>query len=194
MWSGDREQGEKWISRLRELGTPVVDKVGPTNYRDWLKLFGAAAPVGRYYAAKNRSLAQLNSAVISALVDGGERRTSPFSGIVLHDFRGAPTRVPLSATAFGTRKEHYMVEIIAAWEPPAEDDGERHREWARILSENLAPHALPGGYPNMLGPDDYEQTAHAYGANAARLLQLKRRFDPEGVFSSAIALPLKKSA
>jgi len=47
-----------------------------------------------------------------------------------------------------------MVEIIAAWDPTAEDDGENHREWARTLSENLAPHALPVGYPNVLGPDD----------------------------------------
>jgi FAD/FMN-containing dehydrogenase len=194
MWSGDGEHGEEWIARLRQFGTPVVDKVGPTSYLDWLSMFAATAPVGRYYAAKNRSLAQLNPAVISALVAAGEQRTSPFSGIILHDFRGAGTRVPLAATAFGMRKEHFMVEIIAAWESTAEDDGENHRKWARCLSENLAPHALPGGYPNMLGPDDYAQTAHAFGANAARLQQLKRRFDPEGVFSSAISLPLRRAA
>lgn len=87
-----------------------------------------------------------------------------------------------------------MVEIIAAWEPTAEDDGEKHRAWARGLSEELAAHALPGGYPNMLGPDDYERTAQAYGANTGRLQQLKRRFDPDGVFRSAISLPLQRAA
>ena len=87
-----------------------------------------------------------------------------------------------------------MVETIAAWDPTAEDDGENHREWARTLSERLAPHALPGGYPNMLGPDDCEQTVHAYSANAGRLLQLKRLFDPQGVFTSAISLPLQRAA
>jgi hypothetical protein len=84
----------------------------------------------------------------------------------------------------------FLIEIITAWEPAAEDDGEKHREWARTLSENLAPHTLPGGYPNMLGANDHEQTAHAYGANAVRLQQLKRRFDPGGVFTSAISLPM----
>ena len=122
------------------------------------------------------------------------QRSSPFSVIVIDDFRGAATRVPLAATAFGLRKEHFMVEIIAAWEPTAADDGEKHRKWARTLSENLAPHALPGGYPNVLGPDDYEQTVHAYGANTGRLQQLKRRFDSDGVFSSAISLPLQRAA
>jgi FAD/FMN-containing dehydrogenase len=194
MWSGEAIQGEEWIARLRQLGTPVVDRVGTITYLDWLGLFVAAAPVGRHYAGKNRSLAQLTPAAISTLVEGGLRRSSPFSGIIVHDFRGAATRVPLAATAFGLRKEHFMVEIIAAWDPAAEDDGENHREWARTLSENLVPHALPGGYPNMLGPDDSEQTAHAYGANAGRLQRLKRLFDPDGVFSSAISLPLQKAA
>ena len=87
-----------------------------------------------------------------------------------------------------------MVEIIAAWEPTAEDDGENHRGWARTVSNNLAPHALPGGYPNMLGPDDYEQTAHAYGANSERLQLVKRLVDPNGVFTSAISLPLQRAA
>ena len=131
---------------------------------------------------------------MSALATGGQQRSSPFSAIIVHDFRGAPTRVPLAATAFGLRKEHFMVEIIAAWEPAAESNGENHREWARTLSENLAPHALPGGYPNMLAPDGHEQTAHAYGANTGRLLQLKRLHDPEGVFTSAISLPLQRAA
>jgi FAD/FMN-containing dehydrogenase len=40
-----------------------------------------------------------------------------------------------------------------------------------------------------LVPDDREQVAGAYGGNAARLRVLKRRFDPDGVFASAIPLP-----
>jgi FAD/FMN-containing dehydrogenase len=192
MWSGgDSKQGEELIARLRQLGAPVMDQVGTITYQDWLGMFGAAAPVGRHYAAKNRSLAQLTPAVISALIAGGQQRSSLFSAIILHDFRGAATRVPLAATAFGLRKEHVMVEIIAAWEPTAKSDGENHRDWARTLSENLAPHALPGGYPNMLGPDDDEQTAHAYGTNLGRLQQVKRLYDPDGVFTSAISLPLR---
>ena len=194
MWSGDEKQGQESIAKLRQAGTPVVDKIGPITYLDWLNMFAAGAPVGRHYAAQTRSLARLTPEAISTLVASGQDRSSPFSGIIVHDFRGGATRVPLAATAFGLRKEHYLIEIITAWEPTAEDDGGSHRQWARTLSENLAPHALPGGYPNMLGPDDYEQTAHAYGANAARLQQLKRRLDPDGVFSSAVSLPLQRAA
>ena len=55
-------------------------------------------------------------------------------------------------------------------------------------SAELAPYSLPGGYPNLLGPDDATQTAVAYGPNAGRLLALKEYLDPHSVFS-ATALP-----
>jgi len=52
-----------------------------------------------------------------------------------------------------------------------------------------ARYALPGGYANLLGPDAHDQIGPAYGPNTARLREVKRRFDPDNVFSSAIPLP-----
>ena len=85
-----------------------------------------------------------------------------------------------------------MAEIIASW-PPADgrgaDDGDAaHRQWADATADLLDPHALPGGYPNLLTADHPEQTAHAYGPNAARLTALKDTYDPDCVFT-AIPLP-----
>jgi len=194
MWNGEASHGEGFIAQLRQLGKPVLEQVGLMSYRDWLGMFEAAAPVGRHYAAQTRSLAALSPDIISTLIAAGRNRSSPFSAIVLHHFRGAATRVPLAATAFGLRKEHFMVEVIAAWDPAVEDDGKAHIQWARTVSETLAPHALPGGYPNMLGPDEREQTAQAYGSNTSRLQTVKRLFDPEGIFCSATSLPLQKTA
>jgi hypothetical protein len=57
----------------------------------------------------------------------------------------------------------------------------------------LAPHALPGGYPNLLGPDDEHQVAAAYGPHTARLLAVKARLDPDGVFT-ATPLPRQTDA
>jgi hypothetical protein len=79
-----------------------------------------------------------------------------------------------------------MIEILAAWEPG--DRGARHPDWTHRVANNLARHALPGGYPNVLGPTDHEQIAHAYGPNGPRLRAAKIRFDPDGIFS-AIPLP-----
>jgi FAD/FMN-containing dehydrogenase len=69
------------------------------------------------------------------------------------------------------------------WEP-SDAAASAHERWADDLSDQLAPHALPGGYPNLLGPEEQDRLVIAYGPNAARLRELKRHFDPEGIFSS----------
>jgi FAD/FMN-containing dehydrogenase len=190
-WIGDPVQGEPVVARLSRLGTPLLVQIAPMTYTDVLGMFDAHAVNGRHYAVPTRWLSELAPQVISSLVKAGGTRTSPFTAILLYHFHGAATRIPADATAFGLRREHFLVEMIAAWEPGAEDDGARHWRWAQDLSWALAPMALPGGHPNLLGPDDRDQIALAYGANTARLKDLKRRFDPDSVFS---ATPLPGSS
>ena len=84
-----------------------------------------------------------------------------------------------------------MVDVICCWDPTSQKKSELHRQWAKNLSKALAPMALPGGYPNMLGPDDSEQIFFAYGSNAERLMAAKKRFDQDDVFSSATPLRVR---
>jgi FAD/FMN-containing dehydrogenase len=194
MWSGAIGRGEEWIAKLKRLGTPVMEQVGPMTYGDWLAMWDSHVVPGRYVAAQSRWLAGFTPETIVPFVAGMQQKTAPFSGIILHHFYGAGARVPLASTAFGLRREHVLVEIVAIWEATAGDDGHAHYQWAQKVSQSLAPYALPGGYPNMLGPDEHEQASQAYGANLGRLQRVKRLFDPEGVFASAISLPLQKVA
>src|SRR5215468_1611561 len=187
VWSGEAAPGEKAIDELARLGTPLVSQVGPMTYPAMLGLFDPSIVDGRHYAIRTRSVADFTPGVISALAEAGPAVTSPLSIISIHHFHGAAGRVPLDATAFGIRRRHLTFEIVAAWQPD-DADGARHRAWADSFSAALAPHALPGGYPGLLGPDAHDQIAAAYGQNATRLHAAKARFDPGGVFC-ATALP-----
>jgi hypothetical protein len=152
-----------------------------------LGLFDVGFGAGGHYAIRTRSVPSFTADVISGLVDAGSARPSSLPGMSIHHFHGASARVPIESTAFGIRRDHLVVEIVAAWEP---NNGEaaRHRAWADSVWTALAAGALPGGYANLLGPDDHDQIAQAYGQNATRLLAAKTRFDPDGIFS-AIPLP-----
>jgi FAD/FMN-containing dehydrogenase len=186
VWCGDLSHGDHVIEPLRSLSTPLVANVAPTSYAELLSQFDAFVVDGRHYAGRTRNVSRFTPEVIAALAAAGEHQTSRHSGVVVHHFHGAATRVPVEDTAFGLRTPHRMIEIVAAWEP--DDDAAAHVGWADRVDADLAPHALAGGYPNMLGPGAHEQIAHAYGSNAGRLSAAKRRFDPDGVFS-AIDLP-----
>jgi hypothetical protein len=187
LWNGDKQRGEQVIRDLQALGTPQLAQVGPMTYGDMLALFLDAAD-GCHWETRTRSLSALTPGAIDAIVTAVARKTSPHSMVNFHHLHGAATRIPAEATAFGMRQEHFMVEIIAGWEPDG-SNGAAHRQWAQDLWESLAPFALPGGYANFLTPRDREQVRDAYGSNGARLSSLKRRFDPDGVFASAIPLP-----
>jgi FAD/FMN-containing dehydrogenase len=84
-----------------------------------------------------------------------------------------------------------MVEIVASWDPGSATDANTHRQWAKSLSSALEVDSIPGGYASLLAhPGAYEQIDSAYGCNALRLRRLKKRFDPDGVFSPATAFPV----
>ena len=190
LWNGDKLQGERAMDHLQALGKPQLTQVGPMTYTDMLAPIDTllAELAGCHWEIRTRSLPVLTPGAIDAIVAAIARRTSPHLMVNWHHFHGAAVRVPAGATAFGLRQEHFMVEIIACWDPDG-SNGAAHRQWAKDLWKSLAPFALPGGYANLLGPDDRDQAAGAYGDNAARLRALKRRFDPDRVFTSAIPLP-----
>ena len=190
LWNGERCQGERAMEDLRAFGTPRSAQVGPATYADLLAQFDAwvEAADGCHWETRTRSLPALTAGAADAIIAAKARAASPLCSVFWHHFHGAATRVAPDSAAFGLRREHLMVEIVAGWKPDG-DDGAANRRWAQDLWQSLAPFALPGGYANLLGPDDREQAAGAYGGNAARLRVLKHRFDPDGVFASAIPLP-----
>jgi len=188
-WSGEHSEGEQIITGLQTLGTPILVRVGPMSCSDLLAMHDTHVVNGRHYAVKTHWISAMTPEVISKLVAAGAYRASPLSAIKLYPFHGAATRVPFDATAFGLRREHFLVEITAAWEPG--DNIAIHRQWAQNFSRALAPVELPGGYPNLLGPEELDRIAQAYGDNIGRLQQVKRRFDPEWIFS---ATPLPREA
>jgi len=185
-WCGDADVGEPVLTRIAGFGKPLMAHVGPVTLPDVLAGTDDRFVFGRHMEVRTRTVAALTPAVRDVLESGAQDMTSPFSAVVLHSLRGAAARVPVGDTAFGNRAAHAMVEMIAVWEP--DDSPRRHRAWLHELSSALAPHAMPGGYPNLLGPDAADQIEDAYGPNSARLLTAKRHFDPDGVFR-ALVLP-----
>ena len=189
LWNGNKHRGECLMRDLQALGTPQLAQVGPMTYSDMLALYDPwlDATAGCHWEMRTRSLPALMPDAIDVITRAVAGRTSPYSMVNWHHLHGAATRIPPEATAFGLRQQHFMLEIIAGWDPSG-SNSTVHRQWAHDLWESLAPFALPSSYANQLAPNDREQARDAY-SNGARLKALKRRFDPDGVFASAIPLP-----
>ena len=70
--------------------------------------------------------------------------------------------------------------LLSQWTDPA--DTEPNIAWTRETFESLQPHMANRRYVNYLSADDAGYSRDAYGANYDRLVELKRRYDPENVF------------
>lgn len=182
VWSGDPADGERFLAEVAALGKPLVEQVRPMQFQETFVPADARAAVPARSAMRTRSIAELGPDSVAALVAAGGDRTSPLSVVSWQYLRGAATRVAPDATAFGMRRDHFMLQIIPVWETAY--GAERHVAWAEELSRTLAPQALPGGYPNLLAPDMREQAEHSYAANLPRLRQVKQQYDPDSVFTA----------
>lgn len=98
----------------------------------------------------------------------------------IYPINGAPQRVPADATAFGHRDASFATVIAGMW--PDAADNPKNIQWVRDYSDAITPHSEAGGYINFMSEDDQGRVAANYGANYNRLLEVKRRYDPDNVF------------
>jgi FAD/FMN-containing dehydrogenase len=193
-WCGRPEEGERRLAPFRELGTLLVDTLGKTTYGASLTAFDAHIVNGQHVFMQTCWLPALDSASIDALREAIDAAVSPGCAILTHDFKGAASRVPAEATAFGLRRDHVLVEIIALCADGCdESEQQRHKQWAKSTREALDAMAFPGGYPNILFDSEPDRVAQSYGPNAERLIRAKRQYDSSNVFRSTIPLPASGS-
>ena len=189
-WCGSQEQGEARLVPFTKLGTLLAGSAEAMSYGAALRTFDAHIVNGRCTFIATCWIPALDAASINVFVEAMRTAVSPGCAIATHEFKGAASRVPADATAFGLRRDHVLVEIIAAQPDQQEKHNAlRHQHWARATLDAFKTLALPGGYPNLLGRDDTDRAAKSFGPNARRLAEAKQHYDPNNLFRSAIPLP-----
>ena len=189
-WCGRPEEGEAQVAPFLKLGTLLASSVQTTSYKSSLSAFDAYIVNGQRTFMETCWLPDLAAGGVDALIYAMAGAVSPGCAILTHEFKGAASRVPAGSTAFGLRRDHVLVEILATFPDRGDElEARRHRRWARDARLAFGSIALPGGYPNLLARDDVERAVHSYGDNAARLIKAKHRYDPDNVFRSAVPLP-----
>jgi FAD/FMN-containing dehydrogenase len=181
-YAGSPERGEQALAALRHFGSPLADALAPRPYVQLQGLFDAAVPHGWHYYWKSWELPPLTDDAIDTLVGQAARVTSERSYIIVFHLGGAIARVGEQDTAYPQRAAAHNVNINAAW-LPGDGDGDRHVAWARDTFAALEPFGTGRAYVNFLADEGQERVRAAYGEQKyARLVALKRTFDPSNVF------------
>jgi FAD/FMN-containing dehydrogenase len=176
----DVDRVEADVLPLRRFGSPAADMIQRMPYPalntgvDWL------SPAGVLAYWKSAFFSELSDAAVDVMTGAFERSPSDLCAFVVEDFHGAVTRVPPTATAYPHRKPGFNLFLISQWSDL--DLTDTAIAWARETFGALSPYMADRSYTNYLSADDYDRVRHAYGPNYERLVELKRRYDPDNHF------------
>jgi FAD/FMN-containing dehydrogenase len=174
--------GEAAVRPMLEVGTPFMTAVGPASYSSVMEAFDAGLPAGERYASKAHYLKALSDGVIETIMTHMPGMTGSLTVAYLDALGGAPGRIAETATAFAHRDAPYAFHIMPGWTDHSRD--EEVLAWANRLHTDMSRHATGGVYVNLLGPDEEDRIPAAYGVNYDRLVEVKRKWDPENLFRS----------
>jgi FAD/FMN-containing dehydrogenase len=181
-FAGPIEDGEQALRPLRACRTPLLDLVGPTPYVGFQSALDSTVAHGWNYYWKSTHLPELGDDLIDVIAEHAFSCSSPRSYVALFHLKGAVSRVPDGATAFGNRQASHAITLDGVWRP-GEDFGDRDTAWARTFFAALGPFRQ-GVYVNFLGGDETRgRVREAYGDSVYdRLVEVKSRYDPDNVF------------
>jgi len=179
--AGDPEQAEQDLAPFKNWGSPLIVEVGRMPYPVMNTLLDAGYPAGSLNYWLSSFTRGLPDELLDTMVERFASVPSPMTGILLEHFHGAVTRVGVTDTAVPHRAEGWNLLIPSVWMDS--DDTDENIAWTRETHSAFSPYLEDARWLNYLGDDQGTDAVQAaYGPNYDRLLDLKRRYDPENVF------------
>ncbi len=178
--AGDPDEGRQAIEPIRHLGTPYGEHIGVQPFTAWQQAFDPLLAPGARNYWKSHNFVELADGMIDLLVKYVAEVPSPHCEIFIGQLGGQINRLTPDATAYSHRDAEFVVNVHGRWETAAEDD--RGISWSRDFYRDAARFATGGVYVNFMTEEETDRVGAAYGPNWDRLVEIKRRYDPDNLF------------
>jgi FAD/FMN-containing dehydrogenase len=182
VWShtGATDEAEQILAGVRGSHPPAFELVGPMPHPVLQSLFDGVSGPGSQNYWRGDVFDELTDEAIAAHVEGGAGVPTIFSGLHLYPIDGSPARVAPGSTPWNYRGARFAQVIFAA--DPDPTSGDVMRDWVVESWEATHPFSIGGAYVNFLGEEGEDRLQDSYGANYARLRDVKRKYDPTNLF------------
>jgi FAD/FMN-containing dehydrogenase len=183
-FSGDLSETDEVLAPIHALGEPVADLLRDQPYVEVQSYLDEFEPRGLHYYWKTGYAAGLSDALLGAELELFAECPIPDVEIGSLHIGGALNELPEDDGAVGNRDARHVIGVNGMWAPD-EPRAEEFQDWIRAAFERLRPETTGRNYVNFQTADEDERRVReTYGDNFARLAALKRRYDPDNVFSS----------
>ena len=180
-YTGPLKKAEKAFKPIRAFKTPALDMVGPIPHPVMQSMFDALFPPGLQWYWKADFVRELTDEAVALHHYQGSRMPTMLSTMHLYPIDGAAARVKNHATPWAYRDAKWA-EVIVGVDPDPKNK-EKITAWAREYWDALHPHNAPGAYVNfMMDTEGEERVKASYGKNHAKLVKIKKKYDPANFF------------
>jgi FAD/FMN-containing dehydrogenase len=177
-YAGEAEAGERAVAPFRALADPIADMVRPMPYAGLFEPVDDMEVVEE--SARSIFLDGFDGAAARTVVEHLRASTAPMAVAQLRALGGAMARVPAEATAFAHRDRPIMAGVGCVYDDA--HDRPTHDAWADGFAADLRRGGA-GVYVNFLSDEGPERVREAYpGPTWDRLVEVKRRYDPDNLF------------
>lgn len=184
---GPVDQAPPVLAPLQHLGTPVADMSATAPYIESQRAVDDLFPDGGRYYWKSHMVDELSDQLIDTLVAADTARPSPESVIFIRALGGAVARVDENSTAYPHRAARFNISIDGTWHDPDLDT--EAIDWVRSTWCQVEPFANGGVYLNFAGFGGDTDAVATFGKHESRLAEIRRAYDPAGLFESAAHRP-----
>ena len=178
IYNGDFRQGIALLQPLLELG-PLTTVFNDITLPEFELINGASTLVDNrsaYICSGMMPPGGFTPEAIEIFQRYMANAPSPDSFIVWTHGGGAIEQVAPDATAFVHRRARFIPEVKSIWQNPGQ--ARANIEWAHAFFRELEPF-FTGAYVNYIDPLLAGWPSKYYGDNYPRLLDIKRRVDPD---------------
>jgi FAD/FMN-containing dehydrogenase len=179
-WAGPLDKGEKALKPFHDVAPVVAEMVGPMPYPALNSAFDGLYPPGLQHYWKANFVKELTDEAIEAHVEHGSKVPAMTSTMHIYSINGACHRVASDDTAFAYRDANFATVIAGMWPDPAQNQA--NTKWVRDYYDATAPLSEEGGYINFMAGDDQGRIKANYRGNYNRLVDIKRKYDPDNLF------------
>jgi hypothetical protein len=179
-WTGNLDDAEAILEPIREAGPVALDLAGPMPYPALNSMFDALLPYGLQHYWKADYVSELSDAAIGVHASYGPQVPNFFSLMHLYPLDGAIQDVNSSAMAYAQRDAQFIHIIAGIDSDPANMPA--NTQWVRSYWSDLHPYSTGAAYVNFLMDEGQDRIRATYRDNYPRLVEEKRKWDPQNVF------------
>ncbi len=178
-YTGDPEKFDELFKPVRDMN-PIFEHVGPMPFPALNSMFDALYPSGFQWYWRADFINDIPDEAVAEHVKFGNTLPTPHSTMHLYPIFGKAHDVEATETPWAYRDANWSQVIVGVDPEPA--NKEKITKWTKDYYDAIHPYSAGGAYVNFMMEEGQDRVKASYGNNYNRLVEIKKKYDPNNFF------------